>query len=425
MNKKKVSYKAENFDILQYLFGDFNDHMLHCFIKFDTHVDEACLKNAVKFSAIFLPMIKCGFCEKTVSPRWVDAGYTPDDIVHIIQADDENDVDEKSKQSLYKAVDTEKGPQLKIDIIRAAGHDTMCIVINHMLCDAVGFKEYLYLLCTMYSHLQNEPYYQPFYDLKQRSSKQLFRSFSISERRGILKEKYSLSSQNGSLKFPLEGDRNNPFISLLSLSPECFLKIKEYTKENDVTVNDFVLTAFIRTLNTVLEKYPEFVPCAVDLRKYLRGKKSEGICNLTSNLFCEIGSEIGETFKETLGKVNTSMNTQKSSLACLNGALLLRIISVLPFAVRSKTIKKNFFNPPIAFTNIGIIDKKSLSFGDVVPVDAFITGSIKYTPYFQLAISTFDDKITFTINLYGTQNDKEKVDDFLNKLNDEVMNALK
>jgi len=57
----------------------------------------------------------------------------------------------------------------------------------------------------------------------------------------------------------------------------------------------------------------------VDLRRYLPNKKSEEICNLTSNMICDIGSDIGQTYKETLLKVRESMNMGKDSFSCLNG----------------------------------------------------------------------------------------------------------
>lgn len=44
-----------------------------------------------------------------------------------------------------------------------------------------------------------------------------------------------------------------------------------------------------------------------------------------------------------------------------------------------------------------------------------MTGSIKYNPYFQLVISIVDNVATLSVNLYGTQSDKNKVNIFLDK----------
>ncbi|WP_236886661.1 hypothetical protein [Clostridium beijerinckii] len=81
-------------------------------------------------------------------------------------------------------------------------------------------------------------------------------------------------------------------------------------------------------------------------------------------------------------------------------------------------------NPPIAFTNIGIIDERQLAFGDIDIIEAYMTGSIKYDPYFQLAISTFNNVATLSVNLYGTQSDKNKVNIFLDKFINELQASV-
>lgn len=87
-------------------------------------------------------------------------------------------------------------------------------------------------------------------------------------------------------------------------------------------------------------------------------------------------------------------------------------------------VKEKFANPFIAFTNIGILDKKRLAFGNVEITKAYMTGSIKYSPYFQLAISTFDDQAVFSVNLYGTQSDRNTISIFLEKLVEELNNCM-
>lgn len=64
-------------------------------------------------------------------------------------------------------------------------------------------------------------------------------------------------------------------------------------------------------------------------------------------------------------------------------------------------------------TNIGIIDKNKLIFDGVNIKDTFICGSIKYKPYFQMAVTTFNNEITLSINFCGTKNDKIKITEFL------------
>ena len=85
---------------------------------------------------------------------------------------------------------------------------------------------------------------------------------------------------------------------------------------------------------------------------------------------------------------------------------------MLPYSKVIRMAKKKFINPLIGLTNIGVIDNEKLVFGNLPIVDAFITGSIKYPPYFQLTFTSFNESITFSIN------------NFFNILNNELPNHI-
>jgi len=210
-------------------------------------------------------------------------------------------------------------------------------------------------------------------------------------------------------------------VVIRKILPERFLFIKAYAKENKATLNDVLLAAYIRSLHKALKINHISLPCPIDLRRYLPNKRSEGICNLTSNIICDIGSDIGDTYKETLLKVRESMNAEKDSFSCLNGPFMLEMLfSMLPYKKAKQIVSKIFNNPPIAMTNIGIIHKNNLMFDGLNIKDTFISGSIKYKPYFQIAITTFDNKITLSVNFCGTENDRIKIIEFLSIFDNEL-----
>ena len=43
----------------------------------------------------------------------------------------------------------------------------------------------------------------------------------------------------------------------------------------------------------------------------------------------------------------------------------------------------------------------------------YLTGAIKQVPYFQIAVSTYEGVCTISSNLYGTENDKKNIEQFL------------
>jgi NRPS condensation-like uncharacterized protein len=328
--------------------------------------------------------------------------------------------DETIQTLLPSKVDQSKGPQLKINMVRGSDADSLCVTMNHMVCDAAGLKEYLYLLSSIYTHLADDPDYKPDYVTGSRSCRQVLHALNWGDRARVLFDKYRLSKHSSGVVFGLDGDVGNPFIVTHTLSRDRFRSIKAYAKQHGATVNDVVLAAYIRSLHRVLGRAVA-IPCTIDLRKYLPGRKAKGICNLSSQLICDIGQDIGEGLGGTLTKVKQTMDADKERLGCLNAIVLLEaIFGLLPYTVARGLVSKVFVNPPIHMTNIGIVDKQRLSFDNVEVTGAFMTGSIKYKPYFQVALSSFDDEVTFSTSFYGTQADKERIRQFLWALDGEL-----
>jgi NRPS condensation-like uncharacterized protein len=83
-------------------------------------------------------------------------------------------------------------------------------------------------------------------------------------------------------------------------------------------------------------------------------------------------------------------------------------------------LKHGLRNPLICMTNIGDLDARRLSFEGTAVTSAYVCGSIKYKPHFQLALSGFDGTITLSSNLYGTAEDRKRIDAFLAEVEDEL-----
>lgn len=420
MSKSLVKYHAEAWDILQHLFKEksINDRTIHFAATFSGSLDLECLKKSVDLSADAFPMIRCGFPEHGGRPYWEDKGYTSDDMVEFLET---KDVAASVWKTLRKETDETNGPQVKITVIRDGKTDTLCVTINHMICDAAGFKEYLSFLSSIYTGVEKDPKYRPVPLTGNRDLRQVVKTFSWSDRIKIFTGSNDMTKPD-TAKFDFEGDLNRPFIEMKTVPREKVRLLKDYAKLHGATVNDVLLTAYIRTL------YQRFgrvvaVPCAVDLRKYLPNRKAGSICNLVTNLKCDIGDDIGVSFDCTLEKVKEKMAQQKADIISLKSILLMEVaFRVIPYRIMGKAVDPFFSNPPIALTNLGILDK--LAFGETKMTGAFMTSSIKYAPYFQIAVSTFDNVMALSANLYGTQADRNKISSFLTAVISELYGAV-
>jgi NRPS condensation-like uncharacterized protein len=153
-------------------------------------------------------------------------------------------------------------------------------------------------------------------------------------------------------------------------------------------------------------------------------KNNNGICNLTSNYFCEVSVKGEDTFTDTLSTVSKQMKLQKKSDSCLKSVIMIEFIfSIFSFGFLRRNFGKFFKVPVISYTNIGVIDKQRTNFGHCEVEDIFITGAIKYVPYFQIAVSTFYDTCTLSSNLHGTDNDKSLIESYLDEIINEITEA--
>ena len=67
-------------------------------------------------------------------------------------------------------------------------------------------------------------------------------------------------------------------------------------------------------------------------------------------------------------------------------------------------------------SNIGIINPMEFGFNGLTLVGAFYSGAIKYKPYMQLALTTFQNEITFTVGIRGNDKDAEIFQKFMEEI---------
>lgn len=417
------SYNPEAWDILQHLFQvkKINNHVLHFFAEFSSELDLARLKRAVDLLADAFPLVRCGFEDsRSHRPVWTDRGHTSEQMVSLMKTESPA---QAVPRFLCQELDLENGPQLKIGVIRSGTADTLCVLINHMLCDAAGFKEVLSALSSTYTCLENQEAVHIAPKMRDRSIGQILKKRSVRDRIRIYGTKNQLNP-HGDQKFDFEGDLSNPFIEIRKIPKDQFRLLKSYAKEHESSINDMILAAYLRVLFRMFG-YSTPLPCAIDLRRFLPDSQAEGICNLMSNICCSVGPDIGTSFEHTLFKVKQQMDLQKNDWGSVrNIALFEKLFIVFPYKIAFNLLKNYFFNPPIALTNIGILDKNKLIFGKSVIRDAYMTGSIKYVPNFQVSVTTFDEEATLCVNLYGTEGDRQKVKSFLDDFAEELQEAV-
>lgn len=404
-------YKAELWDKMQHIMERYNDHMAHCYFEFDSQLNFELMKKAVGIVCDKIQIFKTRFAYTFFKAEWIEKNdFSIDDIVEIVEV--ETDARKISENFLTQKLD-ELEKQIKVLIVRCKGHDTLNILLNHMVMDGADIKSMVKLLAEVYTNLCNGGSGDIPFKNGRRDEAQLLESFGKEERKKVERlVSYSKKSKD-KIKFPFEQKTKEglkPFIETLVIDEMTFLKAKSKAKKLGFTINDLVVASFYRAIYKVAditEGQCLGVPCMVDLRKYLANGESQGATNLTSMVVCNIGSDIGNEMLDTLGKVKIAMTKLKNDYPGLHGLPLLRgVFKYAPYMLAKFLIGTFFKNPLLGISNIGIIDEKAVMFNGKKPEYLYWTGSIKYPPYYQLALTTYLNQITFSTAVYGTKNDR-------------------
>lgn len=416
MKIMKNRIRTEPFDLMQYFYTSVHDPLIRTLIRFSGRLDPEVLKRAVDLSASAVPQIRCRFSAR--SHGWEDCGFTAEDMVRVTRTAEEST--ETAERLLLDTIRFGTEPHLKLHLVRGPESDTLCVIISHLVSDGVGFKQYLYLLASLYRRcLGNNGYIVP-PEPWERDAGQIFRSISVGDRLKILRSPMKFEKQKNDMLLPLKDGDGRPFTVLRRIGAGRLAALKSYAKDRGTTLNDLLIAAYGRAHHALTGCTECELPCPVDLRKYLAPDARCGVCNLTGSYVCRFSVRKKEPFDETLKKVASQLSEQKGSMNCLKGPMLLEFLfSVMPYPAVKKMFEKTFFIPVVSFTNLGILDADGLDFG-IPAADAYLTTAVKHPPFFQVSVSTFADCCTLSSNLCSTDRDRAVVERFLDRMMDEL-----
>ncbi len=421
--KSPTTIRPVAFELMQYFYGTVHEPLIHAYLQFDGIVDEQTLIHAVTASIAYVPLLECVFSPALLSPKWISRGFTGADLV-FAEAVDDSELDSRTNAILTQVLSVETDPPLRLTLLHAASGDRLCVVMSHLVCDGSGLKQYLALVSDLYNRLLSGLALPPATQTI-RSAQRLFRRMRWPERLSLWSMKYASLQQSELLRVPYTGDPARPLIRTRSLPPDTLAALKLYAHAHHATVNDVLLTAYARTLARATGEPHVSLPCPVDLRKYLGEGDSLSICNLTTNYVVTADVLDNTTFAETLHVVSSQISEQKASNACLKSVLLVEFaFRWIPFGWMKRLFPKLFTIPVTSYTNLGLLDAERLRFGAASLTGALLTGAIKYSPYFQVSVSSFEQTLTLSCNLYGTAGDGETADAMLESIVFELTDAI-
>ncbi|OPZ94863.1 MAG: Condensation domain protein [Firmicutes bacterium ADurb.Bin419] len=421
--------------IARYGMGNF-----HCqaILKIDGRLDFDKLSKAVRLSVDAEPVLGCSFV-KGNPPYWKRLENI--DQVEFCSFEEAFDVEESAKRFLDSRLDMDNDPMIKIKLIRSKSYDVLGLKANHACCDGTSFKDYIQLLSDIYSKInQSDEAYTPKAATRGRSDQdRLFGNLGIKDPNDLWIPGSDISSPTWAFPWS-QGTSGTTHIVVCKLQPEQLDRISIYAKSKGATYNDLILTAYYRAMlgmGQPVYGVPMSINVTVDLRRYLPDYKTEAIRNFSGSVNTSLPMVANEDFSETLSRVVYMMKEIKRGYPGLQSAIGLERLENISFKevlsyyqASSKTdqdMPQVFYGNRCipALSNLGILSKSLIKFGDVTVTDYFIVPPVVSAPGLLLAVNTYNSVMTLAAGYFENTVLHNDVERLLHNIKQELLEGCK
>ncbi len=224
-----------------------------------------------------------------------------------------------------------------------------------------------------------------------------------------------------------EGPRAPRRYEVRHIRPGRVRRIREYGRTRGAKINDMVVAAFVRSVLLAGwdGKTAVKTGMTVDLRRwYMPVRRSETICNLSAFEFMSLGTQVGETFEDTLEKIARFTRKRKKSWIGLNAlAGPLCLFRRYPyqkmidrFSRLADSVGKNKTVFPI-FTNLGPVGPDGLVF-ERPACRAWIVPPAGFPPFYGVGLSGYNGWLTVSTASFPST--RAMVGEMLDRLENEL-----
>ncbi len=434
----KPTFPAASGEKLQYMSHTMNDSSVRFLLHYPGRVELPVLRRALRHLVDRVFVLHSSFTPAD-DPYWVvNDGYTNADMVRHIPLPPGGDVLAAAEKEALRPVRFEDQIQLHCTLADNGAESAIALVVSHLIADGGDAKYILCKLVELYNCILNggEPddvsIKNGDRDLLQIFDNVTPEALEMAEK-AVKEEKAEKSRQRPNSEFPFPEAENvgRPRILRRTISAEALAPARRKAKAAGSTVNDLLLAAYYRAAVEIIGMAPT-APISIlsmmDLRQYMIGGHSEGICNLSGPLASTLPNGVGEHFADTLAEVtaqtqaakgNGLMGMQKQHMDL--GRRVVRGVFSIPFRMLAFAGKMGTRNMPMGMTNLGNMRSADLTLGALAPDFGYFAGQIKRKPGIQLAVMSLDGAPTLTIsNICGAQ-DAAALEQLLELVEAEVM----
>lgn len=414
--------KAEMYDKVNFMCRRYMDRIARFRLDYDFVPDERAFAKALTALYEASPVFRSRFVNNPINPYWLISEYKIEDSLTFEKT---ADIEKSAYDFLISGVDIKDSTQMKIAIFHKDGKSAVCFRWNHMLMDGGGFKQFARDLFRAYDEIaENGNCNTPFLT-GSRAYEEVYADFDKDKKKKAQAQILGKSAhEKKALPFTKKNGRERNILIFKKIDAEIFNNAAAKGKELGATANDVLVAAYIRSAYKLIgcDKNEKMsISCAVDLRRHMKNPDRIGYTNHTTFMPCTVNS-MGESMADTVKAVaGCNKKNKKDPFLGLHGLPLLNFAyKAMIYLQAEPTVGLFYANANLALSNVGKVDKKLFSLSGNEPIDAFVAGGAKVKPCAAVNALTLDGRLTLSMTIQGTDEDKKMVERFFEGMEEEL-----
>jgi NRPS condensation-like uncharacterized protein len=300
---------------------------------------------------------------------------------------------------------------------------------DHVAGDGWSAKEVTHMLAEVYSRLLADPDYVPLPRTAPRPNHHDVWNALTAEQRQMAANPPSMTDTSQWKMKLRPGSGDGLAVRTLTLSSERVVALRAYAHARGGTVNDMLVSALIRAVESNNPQRPGLKPAvsvSADTRRFADGVNLERLANIATTQTVRMDFRHGESFDDTLRHVIEAVQPYKAALWNVQSFSDDKPLSPrgarAVFWVVATALRLSRAGAMVTM-NVGAFDEERLIFGSIRPVSAIVTGPLCRYPGFPLLISCYRGALTLWTGFRERYIASELVDRHLASIDDELADA--
>jgi len=372
-------------------------------VAFGGRLDASRLQRAVRLLLDAEPVLGCRFDPDAKPPVWRRLENLEDaSVLDVIEADVPA---AQAAAFIAEPLDPRTDPCVRAALVLGPDADTLAVKVSHVAMDGGGLKQALYMIAEYYRRLGEQADWTPRPNAD--GLRHIVADAGFLERlRALSKSKLELVPESDWIAPEMGGGAPATYLEA-TVEPHALRAAAEAGRSVGATVNDILLTAYLRVLYRLLGAVPGSVTpvmTTADLRRHLPTGARTALANMSAFWNVFVSPVEGEEFDGTLARVVAATKAWKSAGAGKTDAVTVafadKVIGARALSFFRKQVAKatggdareHRGTVPV-LTNIGVIDSALLDFGGSAPVtDAKLLGPVSGGAI-AITASTYRDRL--------------------------------